>query len=213
MFLGPTTLTYSDKSYRWVTDRILSGKSVMQKPDLDRMWETFVRLQIEPGRTVPDSIFSTIRTKIPPLISSIDGLIDWYCFLVHGKHSGVPTTENDGNAYFHIRVSLKQNAKPDDFLESLPTYCLMTRKVEREWVKDISIGEGTKFDTSLLKDEKIEEVWRIIGEQSEWLLNMLSIYRDDVQIPLQHIGQWFHYFFNMTGLSIVCPNCRNPISI
>lgn len=115
----------------------------MQKPDLDRMLETFVRLQIEPGRTVPDSIFSTIRTKIPPLMSSINGLIDWYCFLVHGKNSGVPTAENDDNAYFHIRVSLKQNAKPDDFLESLPTYCLMTRKVEREWVKDISIGEGT----------------------------------------------------------------------
>ena len=185
----------------------------MQKPDLDRIWETFVRLQIEPRRTLPDSIFNTVRTRISPLISRIDELIDWYCFLVHGKKSGVPTAENDGNAYFHIRVSLKQNAKPDDFLESLPTYCLMTRKVEREWVKDISIGEGTKFDTSLLKDQKIEEVWRIIGEQSEWLLNMLSIYRDDIQIPLQHIGQWFHYFFNMTGLSIVCPNCRNPISI
>jgi hypothetical protein len=69
------------------------------------------------------------------------------------------------------------------------------------------------FDTSFLKNGEIEDVWRIIGEQSEWLLDMLSIYRDDVQIPLQHMEQWFHYFFNMTGLSIVCPNCRNPISI
>lgn len=185
----------------------------MQKPDFSRMWETLVKLQIEPGRTLPDSVFNILRTKISPLISNINGLIDWYCFLVHGKVSGVPTTENDNNGYFHIRVSLKQNAKPGDFLESLPTYCLMTRKVEREWVKDISTGEGTKSDASLLKDERIEEVWRIIGEQSEWLLKMLSIYKDDVQIPLQHIGQWFHYFFNMTGLSIVCPNCRNPISI
>jgi hypothetical protein len=206
-------LTCPDKGYRWVTDRILSGNSGMQKPDLDRMWETFVRLQIEPGRTLPDPIFSPIGTKIRPLISSINGLIDWYCFLVHGRKSGVPTTENDNDAYFHIRVSLKQNVKPEEFLKSLPTYCLMTRKVEREWVKDISTGEGTKFDTSLLKDEKIEEVWRIIGELSEWLLNTLSIYRNDVQIPLQHIGQWVHYFFNMTGLSIVCPNCGNPIPI
>jgi len=177
------------------------------------MWETFVKLQVEPGRTTTDSILNTVRIKIPPLISRINGLIDWYCFLVHGRKSGVPTSENDGNAYLHIRLSLKQNVNPEDFLESLPTYCLMTRKVEREWVKDISTGEGTKFDTSSLKDEKIEEAWRIIGEQSEWLLNMLSIYRNDVQIPLQHIGQWFHYFFNMTGLSIVCPNCGNPISI
>jgi hypothetical protein len=185
----------------------------MQKPDLSRMWETFVKLQVEPGRTVPDSVFNNVRTKISPLMSKINGLTDWYCILVHGKNSGVPTAESNGNAYFHIRVSFRQNVKPDDFLRALPTYCLMTRKVERGWVENISIGEGAKFDTSLLKDEKIEEVWRIIGEQSEWLLNMLSIYRDDVQIPLQHIGQWFHYFFNMAQLSLVCPNCGNPIHV
>ena len=185
----------------------------MQKPDMDRMWETFVRLEVETRRPVSDSVFNTIRVKIGPLISRISGMIDWYCFLVHGRTSGVPTTPDDGRAYFHIRVSLRSNVNPEDFMESLPDYCLMTRKVEREWVKDISIGEGTKFGTSLLKGEKIEEVWRIIGEQSEWLLSMLSIYRENVQIPIQHIGQWFHYFFNMTQLSLLCPKCGNPISI
>jgi hypothetical protein len=172
---------YLDKRYSGAVRELTCG-SVMQKPD-------------------------SIDRKIAPLVSRINGMIDWYCFLVHDRTSGVPTTPDDRGAYFHIRVSLRSNVDSEEFLKSLPGYCLMTRKVEREWVKDISAGGGTMFDTSLLKNGEIEDVWRIIGEQSEWLLDMLSIYRDDAQIPLRHIGQWFHYYFNMTQLSISCPRC------
>jgi len=53
-----------------------------------------------------------------------------------------------------------------------------------------------------LKDESIEEVWRIIGEQSEWLLYMLDIFKDIINIPLQYVGQLLHYFSNMTQLMV-----------
>lgn len=38
-----------------------------------------------------------------------DGLIDWYGVLIHDRNSGVPTTADDDNPYFHIRVSFKKD--------------------------------------------------------------------------------------------------------
>jgi hypothetical protein len=187
----------------------------MQKPNLDKMWETFIRIPTENSRINSDSIFDTIRFRIYPVIQRLknDSILDWHCFLIHDRNSGVPTTQDDSNAYFHIRVSLKKN-DGFDFPKVLPEYCVMTRKVERSWVQNISIDErGTGFDTSLLKREEIEELWRIIGEQSEWLMNMLDIYKEEVQIPLNYIAQFFHYYFNMTQLSVTCPNCRNVIRL
>ena len=80
---------------------------------------------------------------------------------------------DDKNAYFHIRLALKNEIKRS-FPEFLPDHCIMTRKVERNWVEEISITKEIKFDTSLLKEERTEEIWRIIGEQSEWLLDTLA---------------------------------------
>jgi hypothetical protein len=171
----------------------------MQKPNLDQMWETFIKFSRD---DVPlGKHIEIIRKKIRPLISRLkdDGLISWYSFLVHDRNSGVPTTQDDNNPYFHIRFETKEGINPKDFL---PTYCVLTRKIERDWVKDISIGGGLKFNTFMLKDESIEEVWRIIGEQSEWLLCMLDVFKDDIDVPLQYVGQLLHYFANMTMLRI-----------
>lgn len=186
----------------------------MQKPDLDRMWETFIKIPRENNQINFDSIFDTIRFKIYPIIKSLrkEGIIDWYCFLIHDKKSGVPTTQDDDNAYFHIRVSFKKN-NGFDFPKLLPDYCVMTRKIERSWVQEIGMDERTKFDPSLLKTEQIEDAWRIIGEQSEWLVSMLDIFKENVKIPLQYIGQFIHYYFNMTQLSVTCPKCKTVIRL
>ncbi|MDH5690662.1 MAG: hypothetical protein OEY81_04475 [Candidatus Bathyarchaeota archaeon] len=62
-----------------------------------------------------------------------------------------------------------------------------------------------------MKNEEIEEAWRIIGEQSEWLLGMLDIYKEELDIPPQQIKQFFHYYFNMTQVPITCPRCESNI--
>ena len=188
----------------------------MQKPNLDKMWETFIRMPVENNVTTVNAILDTLRFKIYPLVSHLcsNGVIDWYCFLIHDRNSGVPTPQDDNNAYFHIRVSLKEDVKPDSFLKSLTDYCIMTRQVNRDWVKEISVdNKGNLFDKSMLKSESIEDIWRIIGEQSELLLDMLSVYKDNVKIPLQYIGLFFHYYFNMTQLLISCPNCGKGIRL
>ena len=171
----------------------------MQKPDLNQMWETFIRFSVEDvplGRHV-----DIIREKVYPVISRLkdENIIYWYCFLIHDRHSGVPTSEDDENPYFHIRFALRRDINPKNFL---PDYCVLTRKIEREWVAQISIGKNEVMDTSLFETEEIEEAWRTIGEQSEWLFNMLNIFKKNVTIPLRYVGQFLHYYANMTQLRV-----------
>jgi hypothetical protein len=170
----------------------------MQKPDLNQMWETFVKIPTENNGVRLNVLYNNIRSKIYPMISHLksNDMINWYCFLIHDRNSGVPTSEDDRKPYFHIRFALKKDVDPNDFLSSLPNYCVMTRRIERRLESIAGINK------SIIKNEKIEEVWRIIGEQSEWLLEMLNIHKEDVDIPLQQIAQFLHYYANMTQLPV-----------
>jgi len=172
----------------------------MQNPSLDKMWETFIKIGL-PNEVSFGRLIQTIRFKIYPMISDLrqKKLINWYCFLIHRSRR-----KDDPNLYFHIRVALEKGVDPEVFRESLPDYCVFDQPIKREELESIS-----GIDNSLLKTEEIEEAWRIIGEQSEWVMSMLNIHKKDVEInkyPKQ-IGQFLHYYFNMFGLQIKCPYC------
>jgi hypothetical protein len=148
-----------------------------------------------------------IREKVGYTVSVLKakGKVDWYCFWIHDRNSGVPTSADDAYLYFHIRFELTKHMSPVDIL---PIYCIMTRKVERDWVKAISVDyKGTPFDVSLLKDDSVEEVWRLIGEQSEWLLNLLNRVKENGKIPASHIKGFLHQFTDMTAL-VARRNCN-----
>ena len=138
-----------------------------------------------------------------PLITRLkkDGIINWYHFLIHDRSSGVPTAGDDDNQYFHIRFTLKKDVDPKDIL---PKHCVMTDSVHPN-LKDI--------DRVFLKDEDIEEAWRIIGEGSEWIMRMLGIFKEDVEVPSNQVEQFLHYYSNALGLSkwarftVKCPKC------
>ena len=170
----------------------------MEKPDLDKLWETFIRFswdELSSGGQI-----SLIRDKVDHVISVLKAKGDsgWQCFWIHDKNSGVPTSADDDYLYFHIRFDMKKHISPMDVL---PFYCVLTRKVEAEWVKAISIDDkGSPFDVSLLKDESIEEVWRIIGEQSEWLLNLLKSFKENVKIPASYLKGFLNHYTDMTAL-------------
>ena len=100
--------------------------------------------------------------------------------------------------HFHIRFELSKHISPVDIL---PIYCIITRKVERDWVKAVSVDDkGTPFDVSLLSDVSVEEVWRLIGEQAEWLLHMLDSFKDTVAIPANHIRGFLNHFIDITAM-------------
>ena len=170
----------------------------MEKPNLDRLWETFIRFsweELSSGRYI-----DLIRDKVAYTISMLKakGGVGWYCFWIHDKNTGVPTTEDDEYLYFHIRFEITKHVSPVDIL---PIYCVLTRQVEPKWVKSVAIdGSGTEFDVSLLRDESIEEVWRLIGEQSEWLLYLLDRFKDNTNIPVSHIKGFMNQFTDMTAL-------------
>lgn len=170
----------------------------MEKPDLNRLWETFIRFtwdELSSGAHI-----GLIREKVGYTVTMLKakGAVGWYCFWIHDKNSGVPTTPDDEYLYFHIRFEIKKHVSPVDIL---PVYCVMTRRVEPEWVKAVSVdAKGTPFDVSLLRDESIEEVWRLIGEQSEWLLHLLDRFKDNSSIPVSHIQGFLNQFTDMTAL-------------
>lgn len=171
----------------------------MQKPVLDQMWETFIKFSWD---DISSGIyFNLTRKQINPVITRLknEGISDWYCFLIHDKDNGVPTTQDDVNPYFHIMFSLKKNLDPKEFL---PDFCVMTRKMDINSASVIFMGGGVKFNTSLLKDESIEEVWRIIGEQSEQILSILNSFKESINIPVFHVGQLLHYYASMTQLRV-----------
>jgi len=170
----------------------------MEKPDLSRLWETFIRFSWDDLSS--GGHIGLIREKVASTISVLKakGNIDWYCFFIHDKNSGVPTSTDDEYLYFHIIFALKKHINPVDVL---PIYCVLTRKADSEWAKSISVdNNGAKFDVSLLKDESIEEVWRLIGEQSEWLLNLLTAFKENVNIPASYIKRFLNYYTDMTAL-------------
>jgi len=170
----------------------------MEKPNLDRLWETFIRFSWDDLSS--GGYIGLIRDKVAYTISMLKakGDVGWYCFWIHDKNSGVPTTEDDEYLYFHIRFELKRHVSPVDIL---PIYCVLTRQVEREWVKSVAInGNGAEFDVSLLRNESVEEVWRLIGEQSEWLLHLLDRFKDNVSRPGSHIRGFMNQFTATTAL-------------
>jgi len=171
----------------------------MQKPDLNQMWETFIKIPTDDNRVGFSLLYNNIRSKIYPMISRLEDndMINWYCFLIHDRNSGVPTSEDDKKPYFHIRFTLKKDVDPSKFQDSLPNYCVMTSKRKRRPIESIA-----GIDKSLLKNEEIEEAWRIIGEQSEWFLEMLNIHKEGVDIPPQQIAQFLHFYANMTQLQV-----------
>ena len=172
----------------------------MQKPDLNRLWETFIRFSwddLSSGRQI-----DLIREKVAPAISILQakGDVDWYCFVINNRNSGVPTSEDDEDLFFHIRFALEKHINPVDVL---PSYCELTRKVNPKWVKTISIdNKGTQFDASLFKEESIEGVWKILGEQTEWLLNLLKAFKENINIPVSYVARFLHYYTDMTGLVV-----------
>jgi hypothetical protein len=167
----------------------------MEKPKLERMWETYVKLGM-PQTVTNQLLFSTIRSKLYPMLHTlkIEHTIKWYCFLLHPSR-----TKGDQNFYFHIRLEPKDEINnTEQVLNILPDYCEKEMTVLCKDVENITSISG--IDKSLLKNEEIEEAWRILGEQSEWLMNMVNIYKEEVIVPVSNITQFMHFFLNMLGL-------------
>lgn len=163
----------------------------MNCPDPDRAFETFIKINPE------EDCIQVLQQKVKPLLEELirTQKIRWYCFLVHDRNSGVPAATDDAATYWHLRMEMAPQADLDKLKVLLPACCAMTRKM--------GFGEIIGgIDNSLLKEGRIMEAWRIIGEQSEWMLRMLDIHTGE-GVPLRRqVAQFLHYFANMAQMQV-----------
>lgn len=172
----------------------------MEKPNLNRVWHTWIKIGPKTNLTYK-TLQDAIRHKIYPTFSGLmgNGTINWYHFLLH------PYPKDDVSAYFHVRFSTTKDIKKVDDL-ALPEFCVSPEKVDPRNLRNISgIGKN------LLKNEEIEEAWKLLGEQSEWIINLINVHKENVEIPIPQITQFMHFHLNMLGLGMQAILFSQPI--
>jgi hypothetical protein len=165
-------------------------------PNVDRMVETFIPIQNSKDTgslQVWQNYLDVLRSVIAPMVRDLSrkGMINWYCFLVHDRSSGVPTSEEDDRPYVHLRVSLTQATSEAEFISQLPSFCQFSRKMSMPNPPSLD-----KVDIQFLVKGQVEEGWKILGESSEWVLKMLDAHDPNKPVPPQNVTQFLHYIGN-----------------
>jgi hypothetical protein len=165
----------------------------MQEPNLDRMWRMWIKIGIPHGTYLEwfNRVIGVIREQVSEAVTILEEnrIVDWFCFLIHTKEDDKPY------AYFDVVFALREGVNSEDFLGLLPSYCLDPAPAGRGEFESI---DG--IDTLFLKNGRIEEAWRIIGEQSRWIIHMANIHKENVSMPIQQFTQFMHHYLNMTSL-------------
>lgn len=162
----------------------------MKKPDVNRLWETYVKIDPE------ESLINIIRSKLYPMLNNFknNNIAAWCCFLV-----GKSRVKNDPNLYFHIRLEPNEEIHDREQVNQiLPDFCEKKMTALCKNVEDTENIPG--INKSLLRNDDIAEAWKILGEQSEWLMNLVNGYKDDTEIPIGQITQFMHFYLNMLGI-------------
>ena len=159
------------------------GVDDLEKPDLNKMWRTWVKVGLK-SQLTHKMLQDTIRHKMYR-ISQLQkmGEITWYYFLYHNN-------PNDAaNGYFDV-VFTTERGDPNEFL---PNYCVDTEKIP-------PMRKIGGIDETILQEKDITEAWRIIGEQSEFIIDLVRAHTENSEIHPQQIAQFMHYFMNALGL-------------
>ncbi len=157
--------------------------SVLQEPDLNKMWRTWIKIQ-SGNQPTPKMFQDAIRQRMQPILQlQKSGEIAWFYFTWHTENA-----PDLANLYFDV-VFTTERKEPDEFL---PGYCTKAKKIDP--MKSIA-GIEEKF----LEGEDIRKAWKIIGEQSEFIINLVCSHKKETEIPPRQIMQFMHFFMNQMG--------------
>lgn len=155
----------------------------MEKPDLDKMWRTWIKIGPKNQLTLK-MLQDTIRHQLNKISKLHEtGEVCGYYFLLHNKH------EDQSNAYFDV-IFTTDKEDPNTFL---PRCCIDTKKIPPD--KKIS-----DIDVTLLVNGDSTEGWRIVGEQSEFIIKLVCAHKENMEIPSDQIVKFMHFFMNPLGL-------------
>jgi len=155
----------------------------LDNPDLNKMWKTWIKIGLN-NQITYKLIQDVIRHKMYNIsLLKKTKKINWYYFLIHNK------SDDQSSAYFDL-VFTSDSDEPTGFL---PKYCIDTKKIS-------PITDILGINSSILKDSNIIEAWRLIGNQSEFIIDLVRAHNENFEIPQQQIIQFMHYFMNQLGL-------------
>lgn len=185
----------------------------MKRPDLDRLWEAYLRINAPPSVTrewasspaLAKTVMQLVRREVLPLVRTLEreGVVDWFSFLVHGAPAGA---SDPRSLYIHLRVSLAQV-----YVDAAEM--LQARAASHGWecIRPIlppDCREIAGLDRSWFIDGDIARAWYVIGLQADWLLTLIEQHQHsvtDMQL-LNHVVQFKHYFSNMTVTPEMVPD-------
>ena len=169
----------------------------MIRPDPTRTYETFLPLRL-PWELGAQCVWwayqNRLRSSVLPLVRKLqaDGVIDWFGFLTHDYHSGVPTLPSDRDAYLHLRITLAPEATVEQLQSLLPPAW--------RWTRPMSFPDPPYLDrveVSTLAGGNPLLGWQLLGLHSEWVLAFVEAHDPDVDIPYLNAAQLVHYLDNM----------------
>ena len=172
-------------------------------PNVESMIETFIPIQVSKDATSLQAwqdYLDMLRSVVAPLVRDLTekGAINWYCFLVHDWESGVPTSKEDDRHYVHLRMSLTKASHEAEFIKQLPSFCCFSRKMSMPNPPSLD-----NVDIRFLAKGQVEQGWKILGESSKWVLEMLDAHDPNKQVPPQNVAQFLHYIGNQLSVKAV----------
>lgn len=165
-------------------------------PNVEKIIETFIPIEASRDTTSIEAwqnYLNLLRSVVAPLVRDLTqkGVINWYCFLVHGRESGVPTSNEDEGLYVHLRMVLTTGSNEAEFIDKLPSFCRFSRKMSMPNPPSLD-----NVDIQSLAKGQVEQGWKVLGESSEWVLKMLDAHDPNKPIPRENVAQFLHYIGN-----------------
>ena len=164
----------------------------MDIPNLNRIIDTYI-----PITSLDTSAYlQQLRSQVLPEIRNLErtGAIRWYGFLIHNASQLGGREPMDGRYFIHLRLEPASSLDPDAFIRTLPSHFLNLIVTP--------VSSITGLDGSILTGADWAQAWKIHGECSSWILNLIEGHAGD--IPVKQIVQFLHFITNPLTLGHRC---------
>ena len=171
----------------------------MDLPNLDRIVETHVPL----ASVKPDPYFAALRRDVAPHLRDLQsrGQLRWFAFLLHSRQQLSPPESGEGYIV-HLRLESALDISPEELCTALPAHFENPHPVPR-------LGPIADFGDAAFTDRDQAYGWKLFGETSEWVLNLLE---DCEGVPGPQLTfQFLHYATNPLLLGL--QSCHVPTRI
>jgi hypothetical protein len=156
----------------------------MDIPVLSRIVDTYIPI------TSSDlsAYLQQLRSQVLPEIRNLErtGAIRWYAFLIHPASQLGGREPMDGRLFIHLRLEPTSSLDPNSFIRALPPHFLNPTVT--------GLSSITGLDGSILTGADWAQAWKIHGECSSWILNLIEGHAGD--IPVKQIVQFLHFITN-----------------